>query len=346
MLKKTIIFGTGQENEKKKFNEKKFLQIIDYCLEQNLLTFDTSDNYFKGKIEKILGRRIKKSKQNIKIINKFRLINNIDILRNNLDKSLKNLNKDFIDVYMPHWPTFNIDKNLLNDFAEECIERKKIKQFGLSNFSFKMIKEFKNIYKKKFSLQFELNFSNFSFYNDLLKFCKKDNIDTYCYSIANNFPKKDAYLNQIKSKYNLNNYELSLNWLSSYNFIRPIIRSTSKENIDRNIEIFKKKEIRINEKKINIKKFYINIDLNKIKKISSGSGFVYRNVSEAKNNKYKLYPSPKDISLEIKKYGLLKPFLFKKYNKKYFNLVSGQARYWAFRLNNKRIKKIKGLLIE
>ena len=51
-------------------------------------------------------------------------------------------------------------------------------------------------------------------------------------------------------------------------------------------------------------------------------------------------------SLEIKKYGLLKPFLFKKYNKKYFNLVSGQARYWAFRLNNKRIKKIKGLLIE
>ena len=118
------------------------------------------------------------------------------------------------------------------------------------------------------------------------------------------------------------------------------------KNINKNIKIFKSKNIKIIEKKINITKFYINIDINKIKKISSESGYIYKNISEAKKNKYKLYPSPQDISKEIKKYGLLKPFVFRKYKIKYYKLISGQARYWAFRLNNKKIKKIRGLLIE
>ena len=68
-------------------------------------------------------------------------------------------------------------------------------------------------------------------------------------------------------------------------------------------------------------------------------------ISEAKNNRFKLYPSPMDISLEIKKYGLLKPFIFKKY-KKFYSLTSGQARYWGLLMGNRKIKSVKGLLID
>ena len=191
-----------------------------------------------------------------------------------------------------------------------------------------------------------MNFSNFAFNKNLLDYCKKNNIESYCYSISNNFPKNDNYLKKMKSQHNLNDYEISLNWLSNYHFIKPIIRSTNIKNINKNIKIFKNKNIKIIEKKINVEKFYINIDINKIKKISSESGYIYKNISEAKKNKFKLYPSPQDISKEIKKYGLLKPFVFKKYKIKYYKLISGQARYWAFRLINKKIKKIRGLLIE
>jgi hypothetical protein len=180
---------------------------------------------------------------------------------------------------------------------------------------------------------------------DVLKFCKANKIDTYCFSIAHNFPKKDLYLENIKSKYNLNNYELSLKWLSNYNFINPIIRSSDEDNIIKNIDAFKGKKININLKKINSKKFYVDVDINKIKKIYSGSGIIYKNISEAKNNRFKLYPSPMDISLEIKKYGLLKPFIFKKY-KKFYSLTSGQARYWGLLRGNRKIKSVKGLLID
>ena len=50
---------------------------------------------------------------------------------------------------MPHWPSHEYDRQLLSDFADECIQ-KNGSQFGLSNYSLKMIKDFRNIYKKKF----------------------------------------------------------------------------------------------------------------------------------------------------------------------------------------------------
>ena len=80
--------------KKKIFNEKKFSKIIDFCIDKKICNFDTSDNYFNGKIEKILGSRIKKSSNKIKILNKFRLINDIEILK----KNLINLSKILIKI--------------------------------------------------------------------------------------------------------------------------------------------------------------------------------------------------------------------------------------------------------
>jgi len=345
-MKKTIIFGTGQENEKSKFDEKKFLQIINFCIDNNILTFDTSDNYLNGKIERILGKKILISNKNIKVINKFRLYNNVNLLKQNLEKSLKNLNRDYIDIYMPHWPIHDYDEQLLSDFANDCIQKKKIRQFGLSNFSLKMIKNFRKIYKKKISLQYEFNITNYHFYKDLIKYISDNNIKSYCYSINNNFPISNNYLKKIQKKYNLNSYETSLCWIKNFKNINPIIRSTKKSNIIKNLKLINNKENIISNNKIYLKKNYLTINLKNIKKINSESGYVYKNLKDAKINKFNLHPSPEEISYEIKKFGLLKPFYFKKFKKKNFILVSGQARFWAFRLANVNLKKIKGLLID
>lgn len=341
-MTKQIVFGTGNENNQKKFNEKNFLKIIDFCIDRKILTFDTSDNYFNGNIEKLLGSRIKNNRK-IKIINKFRIINDINILKKNLDNSLKRLNKDYIDIYMPHWPIYNFNKDILAEFAYEAIERKKIREFGLSNFSLKMIKDFKLHYKNKISLQFELNLSNFYFNKNLIDYCKKKKINTYCYSINKNFP-DNTKINLIKRKYNINNYEFSLTWISNLNFVSPIIRSNNQFNIMRNIDLFNKK-INIKTNFLIKKNLYKKIDFKLIKKINSESGYVYKNLSDAKKNKFKLYPSPIDISYEIKKYGLLKPFYLKKIKKSFFCLLSAQARYWAYRIAFPKAKSIKGILI-
>ena len=91
----------------------------------------------------------------------------------------------------------------------------------------------------------------------------------------------------------------------------------------------------------------VKININRIRKINSESGIVYNSLDEAKINKFKLFPSPVFISKEIKKFGLLKPFYVQKRNNdKDFNLISGQARFWAYQIAFKKKDSIPAIIIE
>ncbi len=338
MMKKRLIIGSGFEENKSKFDKNKFYRILNLSLDRNIYHCDTADTYLKGNTQKIISKFSKKKK--LKIINKFNLINNFETLKLNLDKSLIRLGVDYIDTYMPHWPNQDLNFNLLADFAEYAIEKKKINSFGLSNFNLKMIKNFQKFYKKKISVQFELNIRNYSFNKKLIKYCKNKNIDMLVYGISRNFPTDLKIFNQLSD---YNPYEISLKWISSLKYISPIIKSQKTKNLSNNINAFKqpfRKNYKFNEEsKI------INVRVEKINQIYSGSGVVYKNLSEAKKNKYNLKPGPLEIAQEIKKNGLLKPFFFKKTKNGYI-LLSGQARYWAYRFLNKNIKRIKGILLK
>jgi aryl-alcohol dehydrogenase-like predicted oxidoreductase len=334
MNKNNLIFGTGFNENPKKFSKRKFINSINYCLKKDINFFDTADNYFDGEIQKIIGKFTYNKK--IKIINKFKLLNDKKKLNENLENSLRSLKTECIDFYMPHWPTYNMNLNLLADFAEENLDRKRIKFFGLSNFNLEMIKKFKKIYKKKIFIQNEINLCNFYYNKKLIDFCKQNNIGIFAYKISDNFflEKKMDYL---KNSYS--NYEISLMWIKTLN-INPIIKSLNLINLKKNITTFK------GAKKINLslKNNYVSIPINKINKISSGSNVVYNSLNEAKKNKKNLYPSPIDISKEIKKFGLLKPFFIKKRQKGY-ELLSGQARFWAYLILKKR-KFFKAILVK
>ena len=334
MNKNNLIFGTGFNENPKKFSKRKFINSINYCLKKDINFFDTADNYFDGEIQKIIGKFTYNKK--IKIINKFKLLNDKKKLNENLEYSLRSLKTECIDFYMPHWPTYNMNLNLLADFAEENLDRKRIKFFGLSNFNLEMLKKFKKIYKKKIFIQNEINLCNFYYNKKLIDFCKQNNIGIFAYKISDNFflEKKMDYL---KNSYS--NYEISLMWIKTLN-INPIIKSLNLINLKKNITTFK------GAKKINLslKNNYVSIPINKINKISSGSNVVYNSLNEAKKNKKNLYPSPIDISKEIKKFGLLKPFFIKKRQKGY-ELLSGQARFWAYLILKKR-KFFKAILVK
>jgi len=337
-----ICLGTGYKG--KKFQENQFKNILKYSVMNGINYIDTADNYKNGLIQKLIGSSINLKASKIKILNKFVLYNDFNILNKNLDTSLKNLKIDCIDIYMPHWPTNNYNSENLVSFINEKIKEGKIKYFGLSNFTLKQIQEIKKIYKKKFFLEFELNFSNFYFNSKLISFIKKNNIESFCYSIGHNYPTKNTELLKLKNKFNISNYEISLAWVSQMSNIIPIIKSSKKLNISNNIKIinkFKNKKIDISKK---LKKNLINIKINKIVKINSNSGVVYKSLKDAVKNKKKIFPSPLEIAKEIKKYGMIKPLFFRKTNSGY-ELISGQARYWACRIIRPKNKFIKGILV-
>ena len=336
MNKNNLIFGTGFNDNPKKFLKKKFINSINYCADNGINLFDTGDNYFNGDIQKIIGNEISKKKMNI--INKFQIFNNKKILQKNLDHSLLRLKRDSIEYYMPHWPIYNMDLNLIIDFIYENIEKKKIINFGLSNFNLEMIKKIRKIFNKNITIQNEINLCNYNFNKKLIKYCTNNKIKIIAYKISENFPKNFIKSNNLK---NLNNYEISLVWLKKLG-ICPIIKSLNVKNINKNLKIYKKKFLNV---KFELKNNFQNIPIKKIRKINSGSNTVYKSIKDAITNKNNLYPSPIDISKEIKRYGLLKPFFVKRFDSEY-ELVSGQARFWAYLMLNKKKKFLKSIVIE
>jgi aryl-alcohol dehydrogenase-like predicted oxidoreductase len=200
MLKKKICIGFNDlKNEK--LEKKLFTKILSISLENNIDTFDIADNYYEGDLLKFFGDSIKQNqRENYYLINKFPLVKSKKEFISNLDKSLKLLNTDYLDIYMPHWPSFYFNAEKLSDFAYEQVEKGKIKKFGLSNFNLALIKKFLKYYDKEISIQTEININNYSHTKKLIDYCKKKDIEIFAYSINNNFPKKNLSLENFKKK--------------------------------------------------------------------------------------------------------------------------------------------------
>ena len=308
MLNKKICIGFN-DLKSQDLDKKLFDKIFKISLENNVNTFDIADNYYSGKLLDFFGNFIKKNqREKLCIINKFPLLRSKKELEANLDRSLKLLNTEYIDVYMPHWPSFYFDAEKLADFAIKQIKKGKIKKFGLSNFNLNLIKKFDKFYRNEISIQTEININNYSHTKKLIDYCKIKNFDIFAYSINNNFPKNNVKLNEFKKKFKISNYETSLIWFKQFKHVIPIIRSFKKKNILKNFNIINKQMKFKNISSINLKNFR-EIKISEVKKISSEGRKVYNSLEEALKNKLNLYPGPKLISQEIVKLGLAKPFI-------------------------------------
>lgn len=341
--KKDLCIGLSNSQDRY-FNKKKNLNVLKKSLSLGIKYYDLADNYYNGDLLKFFGKNIKTFRNKICIINKFQLHNKSNIFEN-LDKSLKLLNTEYLDIYMPHWPSINFDPIKLSEFAEIMIKKGKIKNFGLSNFNLDLIKKFRKHYKKKLFLQMELNINNYLSVKKIIDYAEKNNITIFSYSINNNFSKNNS---KIKKEFSLvtgNSYETSLYWTKKFNNVVPIIRTNNVIHLKKNFQILQNSKNLKKKPNFYCSKNFKLISVKKINKIGSESGVVYKNINEAKKNKHNLFPSPKDISKEIAKFGLIKPLSLKK-NQKGYELLSGQARFWAFQIANKRKTKVPSIITD
>ena len=170
-LKKVSEIGLGlsQFSETRNKNlygyksEKEVLSVIKYAISQKINFFDTSGGY--GDTEKILGKLSKEEKKNILISTKAgrkpdgtRCFQN-NYLEKQLDKSLKNIKTDRINLFMLNKPKIQeIEKENLLYFFEKLKKKGKIQFSGIiigdeTNFS-KIIERHE---VDSFSVLFNLN---------------------------------------------------------------------------------------------------------------------------------------------------------------------------------------------
>ncbi|MEK7116765.1 MAG: aldo/keto reductase [Patescibacteria group bacterium] len=136
----TVQFGLnyGINNPNGKPAREKSLAMLDYAWQKGIRIFDTAYNY--GEAEEILGEFIKTRNLSaeIKIITKLKpnIMSEshgeaLDIIANNLEESLKRLNRNYVDGYLFHTPAYIYDNKTV-DAMVNLKKQKLVKNIGVS----------------------------------------------------------------------------------------------------------------------------------------------------------------------------------------------------------------------
>ncbi|MCB0334553.1 MAG: aldo/keto reductase [Bdellovibrionales bacterium] len=111
-----------------------FLDTVSKALDYGVTFFDTAEAYGDGHAEHLLGRVFKGKRQDVVIATKFPFQKSSpDQIRKSVERSLRRLQTDYIDLYQQHWPP---KKPPLHDAIETLQDLKregKIRAIGVSN---------------------------------------------------------------------------------------------------------------------------------------------------------------------------------------------------------------------
>jgi myo-inositol catabolism protein IolS len=123
--------------------EAEFIKAVGRALDQGINSFDTAEAYGFGASEKSLAKALGTRRKEAVITTKFGIgypdaPNYRDSTRKrvmeSIEKSLKNLNTDYVDVYLIHWPDRNVPFEEPMRALDELVKQGKVRAVGLSNF--------------------------------------------------------------------------------------------------------------------------------------------------------------------------------------------------------------------
>ena len=130
--------------------EQEFVRAISRSLDLGVNCFDTAEGYGLGVSERALGAALGKRREEAIIVSKFGvnyrdMPNMRDSSRErvvaSIDKCLKNLGTDYVDVYLVHWPDRNTPFEETMSALDDIIRDGKARFVGLSNFKLSEIRE-------------------------------------------------------------------------------------------------------------------------------------------------------------------------------------------------------------
>lgn len=135
-------WGDTQEND--------FLNAINVAIDNGLNFFDTSDTYGLGQAEVTLGKGLGNRRKDVIIQTKFGVRyangkstydNSPEYIQEALEKSLKNLGTDYVDVYVIHYRDGRTPIGDVVTKLDEMKQQGKIRFYGLSNYHGDEVKE-------------------------------------------------------------------------------------------------------------------------------------------------------------------------------------------------------------
>lgn len=161
------------------------INLLRLAYERGVRVYDSAPIYGFGLSEQRLGQAFKSNREEVFFISKsgvswhpskrVNMTNDPKVTQLMLEQSLRDLNSDYIDLYMIHWPDKNVDIRRPLEVIVKAQESKKVKHIGLCNTTVEDLEKAKEITNIEV-VQSELNIFENSAVKLLFPYLKENNI--------------------------------------------------------------------------------------------------------------------------------------------------------------------------
>ena len=161
-----------------------------------------------------------------------------DALVKSLNRSLKKLKLDHVDLYQVHQPSPFVPIRETMSAMEEMVDRGLVSYIGVSNFSLKQMIEANDALKKHrlASTQMPYHLADRRIEKEILPYCRKEGMAVLAYfPLGHGKLVSDGALANIGKKYGRSPPQVALNWLLSQENVFPIPRASRKEHVIDNV---------------------------------------------------------------------------------------------------------------
>lgn len=189
ILTSAIVMGTSQAGKDLwvGIEEKEIIKAIHSGIDAGVTSFDTAELYGDGLSEKLLGEALRGRRKEVTLLSKVSSSHlKYDLVLESCERSLKNLNTDYLDLYQIHWPSgsWNTDSVPLEETLSALThlkEQGKIRVIGVSNFSLLQLQEACKLARIE-SVQPPYSLFWRSIEKEIVPFCQAHQISIFSYA--------------------------------------------------------------------------------------------------------------------------------------------------------------------
>jgi diketogulonate reductase-like aldo/keto reductase len=223
----------GKQIEDRKWDEET-ITAIRLAIDLGLTHIDTAEYYGAGHCEELVGEAIQSyARDSLFVTTKVWRANlHYDDLLKSMKASLHRLKQDYVDLYLIHWPNYQIPLKETMQALEECVTEGYTKYIGVSNFSSNLMQEAQSYLKDNYLVanQGEFSLLDQKPRTNLLPYLRETNRTLIAYSPLGKgiLPKlEQKKLTEISTKYEKTKTQIALNWVVSQENVVAIPKSSN-----------------------------------------------------------------------------------------------------------------------